>query len=314
MTLRTYDFQTVTNTGIFMIGELERLDPTLHMPLASVTWGRDIDLREDVSIADESTSFINANFAAAGGAKPNGKNWVGPKSSVIAGVAVGNKKTTLPLHLWAMELGYTIVELEKAARAGRPIDAQKLEAIRLKNNMDVDEQVYIGDDEMGATGLLNNPGIAPASITSEWGPTTTPKQILEDINGLIEQTWKQSAYAICPGNVLLPPDKYALLVNPVTEAGSQSILEYIATQSLSNRINGKPLEINPAKWCSGRGVAGKDRMAAYTKGQQYVRFPLVPLQRTPLEYRGLSQLCVYFGALGEVEFVYPETVGYADGL
>lgn len=314
MSLKTYDSQTVQSSGIYLIGELERLDPTLHMPLAAVTWGRDIDLREDVSIADEATSFLNANFAAAGGMNPNGKNWVGPKSSVIAGAAVGNKKTTLPMHLWAMELGYTIIELEKASRAGRPIDAQKLEAIRLKNNMDVDEQVYIGDTDVAATGLLNNAAISPVSITSEWDETSTPKDILTDINGFIEATWRQSAYAVCPANLLLPPDKFALLVNPVTEAGSQSILEYISKQSLSNRINGKPLEINPSKWCAGRGVAGKDRMAAYTKGQQYVRFPLVPLQRTPLEFRGLSQLCVYFGALGEVEFVYPETVGYADGL
>ena len=44
----TYDAQTQDSIGSFFVGELERLDPTLHEPLASVTWGRDIDLREDV--------------------------------------------------------------------------------------------------------------------------------------------------------------------------------------------------------------------------------------------------------------------------
>jgi hypothetical protein len=43
----------VDSTGAFLIGELERLDQTLHMPLAAVTWSRDIDLREDVTLADE---------------------------------------------------------------------------------------------------------------------------------------------------------------------------------------------------------------------------------------------------------------------
>ena len=38
---------------------------------------------------------------------------------------------------------------------------------------------------------------------------------------------------------------------------------------------------------------------------------MVPLTRTPLEYRGIYQLTTYYGKLGEVEFVYPETVGYA---
>ena len=62
------------------------------------------------------------------------------------------------------------------------------------------------------------------------------------------------------------------------------------------------------------GVAGADRMVAYTQENIYVRFPLVPLQRTPVEFRGINQLTTYFGKLGEVEFVYPETIGYADGL
>ena len=55
-------------------------------------------------------------------------------------------------------------------------------------------------------------------------------------------------------------------------------------------------------------------MVAYTKDPTYVRFPMVPLTRTPLEYRGVYQLTTYYGKLGEVEFVYPETVGYAAGI
>jgi len=41
---------------------------------------------------------------------------------------------------------------------------------------------------------------------------------------------------------------------------------------------------------------------------------MVPLQRTPLEYRDIRQLTTYFGRLGVVEVVYPETVGYRDGI
>jgi len=40
----TYDKYTIDSTGAFLIGELERLDQTLHEPLYNVTWGRDIDL------------------------------------------------------------------------------------------------------------------------------------------------------------------------------------------------------------------------------------------------------------------------------
>jgi len=63
----TFDAATVDSTGVFLIGELERLDQRLHMPLAAVTWARDIDLREDVSMADEVSSFTNSSFAQAQG-------------------------------------------------------------------------------------------------------------------------------------------------------------------------------------------------------------------------------------------------------
>jgi hypothetical protein len=53
----THDGRTVDSAGAFLVQELERLDPALHMPLAAVTWGRDIDLREDVTLADESASL-----------------------------------------------------------------------------------------------------------------------------------------------------------------------------------------------------------------------------------------------------------------
>ena len=39
----TFDQATVDSTGAFLISELERLDPKLHEPLASVSWGRDIE-------------------------------------------------------------------------------------------------------------------------------------------------------------------------------------------------------------------------------------------------------------------------------
>ncbi|ENF7269832.1 hypothetical protein ABR110_004568, partial [Escherichia coli] len=81
----TFDQATVDSSGAFLIGELERLDQTLNLPLVGYTWTRDIQLREDVSIADDISSWTNTSFAAAGtGANPNGKNWVGKDSTAIA--------------------------------------------------------------------------------------------------------------------------------------------------------------------------------------------------------------------------------------
>lgn len=69
----TFDQATVDGTGAFLVHELERLDQTLNLPLVNFTWSRDIQLREDVSIADEISSFTNTTFAAAGTPNANGK-------------------------------------------------------------------------------------------------------------------------------------------------------------------------------------------------------------------------------------------------
>ncbi len=48
--------------------------------------------------------------------------------------------------------------------------------------------------------------------------------------------------------------------------------------------------------------------------KKYVRFPLVPLQSIPVQYRGIYQIVTYYGKLGAVETVYRETLSYCDGI
>lgn len=314
--LMTFDAATIDSTGAFLIGELERLDQTLNMPLTSVMWSRDISLREDVSIGDELSSFTNSMFAAAGGISPTGKSWVGKDATAIAGVALDIGKTANPLNLWAMELGWTLPELASAQQLGRPVDVQKFDGLTLKHNMDVDEQVYIGDGTLGVTGLVNNATVNTANaVTGGWTTGATPAQILADINEALYAGWSATGFAVCPSKLMLPPLKFGYLVTTlVSAAGNISLLEYVRINCIANANNGVPLDIVPVKWLTGRGAGSTDRMVAYTNDKKFVRFPMVPLQRTPLEYRGLRQLTTYYGRLGVVEFVYENTAIYRDGI
>lgn len=322
----TYDELTIDSTGAFLIGELERLDLTLHEPLVSVTWSRDIDLREDVTIADEASSFTNSSFAAAGSLNSGGKNFIGKNSNAINGIALDIGKTSQPLYLWGMEVGYTLPELLSAQQMGRPVDDQKYKGMQLKYQMDIDEMVYIGDTVIGREGLVNSslvtagfvaPGVAGGTAWT----TKTPDEILNDVNSLIQASWAAAGYAVCPSKLLLPPSQFAYITSQkVSNAGNVSILTFLEDNSISLKINGKKLDIQPCKWLVGRGVAAgspeaaTDRMVAYTQDKNRVRYPLVPLQRTPLEYRSLYQLTTYFGRLGVVELVYSEVIRYADGI
>lgn len=310
----TFDQATVDSSGAFLIGELERLDQTLNLPLTSQTWSRDIQLREDVSIADEISSFTNTTFAAAGTPNANGKNWISPLATAIAGINVDIEKKGFPLELWGMELGWTIIELNAAAQVGRPIDTQKYDGMQLKWNMDTDEQVYIGDSAKGAKGLLNLSQVTPTNATKTWA-TSTADEIRASINQVLSNAWARSAYSKVPEDLLIPPEQYSFIASTiVSSAGNQSLLTYLETNTIAYHQNGKPLNIRPVKWMKGRGVGGTDRMVAYTNDKKFVRFPMVPLQSVPIQYRGLYQLVTYHGKLGAVEPVYPETLNYMDGI
>lgn len=312
--MQTFDQATIDSSGAFLIHELERLDQTLNLPLTSQTWSRDIQLREDVSIADEISSFTNTTFAAAGTPNANGKNWISPLATAIAGVNVDIEKKGFPLELWGMELGWTVIELNAAAQVGRPIDTQKYDGMQLKWNMDTDEQVYIGDVAKGAKGLLNLSQVTPTNATKTWA-TSTPDEIRASINQVLSNAWARSAYSKVPEDLLIPPEQYSFLASTiVSSAGNQSLLTYLETNTIAYHQNGKPLNIRPVKWMKGRGVGGTDRMVAYTNDKKFVRFPMVPLQSVPIQYRGLYQLVTYYGKLGAVEPVYPETLNYMDGI
>ncbi|HFP9378020.1 TPA: DUF2184 domain-containing protein [Raoultella ornithinolytica] len=310
----TFDQATVDSSGAFLIGELERLDQTLNLPLTSQTWSRDIQLREDVSIADEISSFTNTTFAAAGTPNANGKNWISPLATAIAGINVDIEKKGFPLELWGMELGWTVIELNAAAQVGRPIDTQKYDGMQLKWNMDTDEQVYIGDAAKGAKGLLNLSQVTPTNATKTWAASTVD-EIRASINQVLSNAWARSAYSKVPEDLLVPPEQYSFIASTiVSSAGNQSLLTYLETNTIAYHQNGKPLNIRPVKWMKGRGVGGTDRMVAYTNDKKFVRFPMVPLQSVPIQYRGLYQLVTYYGKLGAVEPVYPETLNYMDGI
>lgn len=313
----TFDRETIDSAGSFLVGELERLDQRLHQPLASVTWSRDIMLREDVSIADEFSAFTNSSFAAAFGVNGSGKAWIDKNASGLTGISLDIGKTTSPLNLWGMQLGWTLPELESAQKLGRPVDQQKFAGMQLKYQMDIDEQVYIGDTALSLGGLVNSSAVTNNTNTASstvW-TSATVAQILADVNELLTSVWTASGYAVCPSELRLPPLKFAYLTTTlISSAGNVSVLKYIQENCIAMSINGKPLNIQPLKWLYQRGASSADRMIAYTNEQDRVRFPLVPLQRTPVEYRDIRQLTTYFGRLGAVEFVYPETVGYRDGL
>jgi hypothetical protein len=324
----TYDRATVDSTGAFLVGQLERLDQTLNEPLVEFTWSRDIEIRTDVSPADEIASWTNSAFAMSGGINPGGLNWISNEGNAIAGPSLDIGKTPQPMRLWGAEVKYTVPELVKAQKLGMPVDAQKVEGMNLKRNMDLDNIVYFGDSSLSFTGLVNSNSTVGgyqnvsngAASTPQW-TTKTALEILKDVNEILTTTWSNSGWKVLPDTLLLPPAQLGYIASqPVNLAAQKTILAYIIENNICAQ-QGQKLNILPLKWLIGAGVGGTpgqlgtvDRMVAYNKNKKYVQYPMTELQRTPLEYRSLFQITTYWARFGQVEFRYGTTISYRDAI
>ena len=335
----THDGRTVDSTGAFLVGELERLDLTLHEPLAAVTWGRDIQLREDVTTADEASSFTTSTYASSGSLGTgagvgNGKSWIGKDSNQVSRVSVDIAKLTQPLIPWGKEIAYTVLELESAAKLGRPVDEQKYRALQLAHQMEIDEMVYYGDTPGAFYGLVNSnnrttsdavtnvANVANGAQGSPLWTQKTPAEILQDFNEVLTSAWAAAGWAILPSDILIPPQDFGYISTQlVSAAGNVSILNYVLENNITARQGGATLDIKPVKWAIGTGVGGTvgtsnghDRMVVYTNDKERVRYPMTMLSKTPLQYDSIWHRSTYYGRLGVLEIVYPELIAYRDGL
>lgn len=314
-------FKTRDSALSYFVNQLDNLDKRLYQPLTSVSWGRDIKLRAGITMSNESTSFIRSSFAAAGTLKTGGNMpWISAETTAIPGVSVNGERIVLPLRLLAREISYTSVELDRSNLTGQSIDTQKIDALNTLYQMNTDQMVYIGATEVGATGLLNSADVTVDNVvdgisgSSLWSQKT-PDEILADVNSLISASWAASAYAVCPGKLLLPPAQFSYLASQkVSSAGNMSILKFLEENCISLKVNGKALDIQPVKWLTAAGGGGDDRMVVYTDAEDRVRFPMVPVRRETAYYQGIRYTAPYLWAFGELEIVYPECIRYGDGI
>ena len=214
----------------------------------------------------------------------------------------------------AIGASYGLLEAASAAQVNRPLDASLVEGVQLKHQMDADEMVYVGDAATGDKGLCNNDNVSLETSAGVWD-NMTAEQIVADIDRLMSLCWTESAVAIIPGKILLPPKKFGLLATKImSNAAQNSVMTYLKTNNIYTHSTGQPLEVQPVKWLDGLGAAGTGRMVCYTQDKSYVRFPLTPLLRTAIQYDLMKIKWAHYGKMGRVEFVKPETIRYMDGI
>ncbi|WP_436663555.1 DUF2184 domain-containing protein [Alicyclobacillus acidoterrestris] len=308
-------------TGLaFLNAELEKRDPRVMEPLQSVTWTRDIPVRTGGGWV-EFTTHYGVNYQTTGG-----ENYgvVGGQTNDIPIIQANLAKQVWQVFTFSNILKVPFVDQKKLEGIGRSLNDILDKGIRLNWNKSIDQLVYMGYEQFGTTGLVNNPNVAAsaaaegASGSTNW-TKKTPQEILNDVNAGIETTWANSQYDLTgmANHILIPPAQYAYIVGqPVTAAGSQSILQFLLDNNIGKN-QGIDVQILPSRWCTGAGTGGADRMVFYVNDEDRVNFDMtVPISRvmTQPDVREAAYLTNYTGQFSEVKFLFTQCVQYVDGI
>lgn len=303
----------------FLVGELEKRDPTLYDPLTTNYWNRDMPVRTGGGAIDF-VSFLNINW----GTTEANNGYVDGNTDAIDTVSVDIAKTVGKVRVWAKLLKIGFVDMQRANQVGRSLDQLLSEGIVVQYNKELDRVTMEGWSELSIPGLYNNSDVQSALVadgasTNKLWSTKTPDEILQDVNELLVSVWEESEYDVdgMPNQLNLPPAVYGDIASrKVSDAGNISILEYLLKNNIA--INqGVALKIFPNRYGIGAGAGSVDRMVAYRNDDSKIRFHLpVPLTRafTSVDASKFAYMTPYYAFVSQVEWVFEQTAGYRDGI
>lgn len=317
------DAAGIASGGAFLISELEKRDTMIREPLTSVTYPRDVPIDVGGGWVDY-VSAMSVAYGMTNGAQ-NSPVHAGGANNVPV-VQANLDKGLFKAHTFAAALRVMFVDMAKSNFIGRSLDQLLSQGVRLAYDKHMDANVYVGMEEYGTTGLVNDPDAVETTAASN-GATTpstkwadkTPQQILDDINKALTAAWAAAEYdeSGVPNHVLLPYEQYTYLLNTkVTDLATETILDFVMKNNIATK-NGRGFFIGGVRWLKGAGTGGSDRMAVYNNDRRFVKLDeLVPLSRV-MTSPNAAEVCydtAYMANISQVQLFYPQTVYYVDGI
>lgn len=306
----------------FLVGELEKRDPTLNEPLTAVTWQRDMPVKTGGGFVDSVASF-NVSYGSSGGTDDG---LMGQDSNELPVIQADVGKDTVPVFIWGHILKVPMIDQEKLQKVGRSLEQIYDKGLRLAHDKKLDENVYYGFPRHGTYGLVNNPNVSVVTAEphtsggtdTEW-EKKNPDEILADVNAVLVGTITASEFDNrgMANHILIPWEQFtAISTRKVGVTGDKSILTYLEENNIAKK-QGIELTILPAKQCKGAGTGGKDRMVAYRNDEDMVRMNItVPLKRlfTQVSAEHIAYLTPFVTQFSALEWLYMTHAMYVDGI
>lgn len=223
---------------------------------------------------------------------------------------------SVPVESGALSYAYTFEELRTSGRLGIALDTDRADAAYQAYSRHMNQVGLYGEYEL--TGVFNSPNVPvmPAVIGDWLGGTTTPDQILGDVNAAILQVWTQTKRNTVVDTLVLPGAHYGYIAStPRGPNSDTTILTYLLANNLSRVERNQQLNIIGGPDLDTAGAGGVPRMIVYERSEQnlVMHIPMPILFHAP-QVIGLETQVPAEYKYGGVEWRYPKSGLYVDGI
>lgn len=299
-------------TGLaFLLSQLTYVEAKMfEKKYKSITYPNIIPVSNEAGEWAESITYFYMDGAAIA-------EFVGTKSLNVPIAEIGTEKVTVPVELGATGYEYSDEELRQAIQLNRPLTTMKANTARRAYEELAQRVGMTGDTTHNLPGFINNVNVTAGTVIDPGGGTEwvnkTPNQIIFDVNDFMGDIFVDTLQVERPDTLLLPTAQWNYIAGtPRSDNSDTTILAWLVANSPYLSSND---DVIPTPELAGAGAGATDRMMAYTKDMDKVVFHIpMPLRMTEPQRKGRGFEVPGEFKLGGVEFRYPGSARYADGI
>jgi hypothetical protein len=200
-------------------------------------------------------------------------------------------------------------DLLRAQSSGVSIENRRQRAAINSISRLLDKIAALGEPSSGIKGLLTHDQVPVVAATAAWS-TLTATQLVGELHRLEDTIWSSTSELAQPDTLILPTAQMQLLRRSYMSLDNQ---QTVLGRFLQNAAFIKNVE----SWsrATTAGVGGVARAMAYKRDPAVLQiaFP-VPLRQLPPQPRNLALINPMFSKIGGLEFYYPKSALYMDGI
>jgi len=276
-------------------------------------------VNEDGDMWDVGTVFYAGDIAGSA-------QFIGGKARDIPYADISTSQYTQAYHLAAIGYEWSLQELQRAAKLGRNLGADKAAAATkvaavFKFNIGMTGRAPgAATSEKNITGLVNNPSVPTANVASGTGgltwATKTPDEILKDVNEALAAPFNATKETQVANTLLLPTTAFQYIATARISAINMTILQFLQSANMVTANGGGALTIRASRVLETAGASNTRRMVAYDNSREVVQFHL-PADHEFLDpFRKSSMSWEVAGLMnvGGTEIRLPKAMAYRDGF